>query len=67
MKQENGILVESENEDELLKGMVFLLEHYKQFSKDKMHQFVEDQFGQDIIARRFFGIYQNALKEIRNV
>jgi glycosyltransferase involved in cell wall biosynthesis len=62
----NGLLVKPGNQDELLKGLVFMINNCKDFNSEFLHKFASDNFGMKTIAKSFYGIYKNALKLKRN-
>jgi glycosyltransferase involved in cell wall biosynthesis len=62
-----GILVESENEDRLLLGLIFMLNNYSKYDRDYLHQYAIQNFSMEIIAGRFYRIYEKALKPAGDV
>jgi L-malate glycosyltransferase len=66
INESNGILIESGNEDELLEGLISMLDNYQKFDRELLHQFAVDNFGKEIIAGRFYEIYKNALNSGSN-
>ncbi|MBN1791577.1 MAG: glycosyltransferase [Bacteroidales bacterium] len=62
IRADNGILVSSGNEDELLKALIAMFDSYKKYDKHALHQYAVDHFSRTVIAGKFREIYQNALK-----
>jgi glycosyltransferase involved in cell wall biosynthesis len=65
--ESTGILVESENEDRFLQGLIFMLNNYSKYDRDYLHQYAIQNFSMEIIAGRFYRIYEKALKPAGDV
>lgn len=66
ISKENGILVKSENGDELLKAMLYMIDHHKNYNKEELHLFAQRHFSPDVIAHRFMELYNDALKKVQH-
>ncbi len=62
IREDNGILVPSGNEDELLRALVTMFDNYDKFDKEALHQYVIENFSRKVIAGKFHAIYQQAMK-----
>lgn len=57
-----GILVTRGNEEELFEKANFLLDHYSEFSSEKLRNYAVTHFSNKVVANQFYAIYLNALK-----
>jgi glycosyltransferase involved in cell wall biosynthesis len=62
IRADNGMLVSSGDEDELLKALIAMFDNFKKYDKHALHQYAVDNFSRKVIAGEFREIYQNALK-----
>jgi glycosyltransferase involved in cell wall biosynthesis len=60
--KEQGLLVAVEDEKALLKAMDYMCDHHDSFEKLTLHQYAQEHFSCEVIAREFGRIYQLALK-----
>lgn len=58
----NGILVESENEDELLKAMCDMIDKNKNFDREAISIAAQSKFSYEVIGKQFYQLYQQVSK-----
>lgn len=56
-----GILIESEDELALLEKLVFMLDHYKEYDKQKIREYAENHFSKEVIGKQLFEVYTQIL------
>lgn len=61
--EENGILIQSEQEDELLKAMDHLLQKMYIFDKQKIASSAKKKFSFEIVGRQFDELYKEVLSD----
>jgi glycosyltransferase involved in cell wall biosynthesis len=58
----NGILVESENEGQLLNALQKMLNNYSQYEQAKIAEDAQQLYSYEIIGKQFFDLYNEVLK-----
>lgn len=58
---DNGILIQSENEKELLEAMIRMMDDYSQFNRSKIAADAAALYRYNIIGKQFFDLYQQVL------
>lgn len=59
---ENGILIHSENENELLQSMNFMLDNLEKYDKASIASLASQKFNYKTVAQQFTFAYQTLLK-----
>jgi glycosyltransferase involved in cell wall biosynthesis len=57
-----GILISSENENELEEMIDHFLDHYQDFGKEKLRKYAVDHFSREVIGRQLFEVYSDVLQ-----
>jgi glycosyltransferase involved in cell wall biosynthesis len=57
-----GILIPSEDEDHLLEKLVYMLDHYQDYDKDKIRAYAMGHFSREVIGAQLFDVYSSVLK-----
>jgi glycosyltransferase involved in cell wall biosynthesis len=52
-----GQLITSENEDQLLEKLNYMLDHYRDYQKSMIRKYAEDHFSREVIGRQLFEVY----------
>jgi glycosyltransferase involved in cell wall biosynthesis len=61
MNDELGMLIASENEDELLEKLLSLLNHYKDYNKEKLREYAMLHFSKEVIGRQLYEVYHEII------
>jgi glycosyltransferase involved in cell wall biosynthesis len=61
INESNGMLVPSEDEDALLRAMMYVSDHFENYQPNDLHRFAEENFSPQVIAGNFLDIYNQAL------
>jgi len=61
LTDELGILIPSENEEKLLKKLDYMLDHYKEYKKEKLRAYAQAHFSKEVIGRQLREIYTASL------
>ena len=61
LNDENGILIESEKENQLLESMNFLLDNLGKYNKEKIAASAKEKFSYQTVAQKFDEAYRNVL------
>jgi glycosyltransferase involved in cell wall biosynthesis len=56
-----GILIDSEREDQLLKQMIFMIDHYQDYDKQRIREYAEQHFSREVIGRQLYSVYQSVV------
>lgn len=54
---ELGLLIPSENEDELFEKLEYMLDHYEEFRKEKLREYAQNHFSKEVIGRQLWEVY----------
>jgi len=57
----NGKLVQSENEEELIRAMVCMIDEYNNFDKEQISLDARERFNYSTIGKQFHQLYQQVL------
>jgi glycosyltransferase involved in cell wall biosynthesis len=57
LNKDLGVLIQSENEEQLLEKLNFMLDHYTEYQKGKIRKYAEDHFSKEVIGRQLFEVY----------
>ena len=57
INDENGILIPSENEEELLKAMDYMITNMNQFNREKIALDAQNKFNYNTVGQQFNEIY----------
>lgn len=57
-----GILIESEDETQLYNSLNEMLDHYKEYDKDKIRKYATEHFSKEVIGRQLADIYVEVWK-----
>lgn len=60
---ENGFLVESDNESQLLDALAGMMENYSLFDRKKISEEARSQFSYDVVGKRFYDFYLDIQKK----
>jgi glycosyltransferase involved in cell wall biosynthesis len=61
INMKNGILVRSENEEELVRAMDLMIDEYKNFDRDQISSDASERFNYSTIGKQFHDLYQQVL------
>jgi glycosyltransferase involved in cell wall biosynthesis len=56
-----GILIKSENENELLEKIIFMLDHYQEFDKSGIRKYAEENFSREVIGKQLAHVYRDVI------
>jgi glycosyltransferase involved in cell wall biosynthesis len=56
-----GILIEKGNQQELIDSINYMLDNFNKYDAKMLHKYVENKFGLDIIGKRIYSLYLDAL------
>jgi glycosyltransferase involved in cell wall biosynthesis len=62
MNDELGLLISSEDEDQLLGKINFMLDNYKQYNKIKIREYARSHFSKEVIGQQLAGVYNGVFK-----
>ena len=62
INKENGILIASENENELLQSMNYLLDNLEKYDRESIASSAGEKFNYKTVAQQFTFAYQSVLK-----
>jgi glycosyltransferase involved in cell wall biosynthesis len=57
-----GILIKPEDIEALVDAILYMIEHYKNYSKEKIHSYAKMHFSYESICKQFDEIYNEVLK-----
>ena len=60
---EQGILVEPRNEAGLLQALDQMLDHHREYDKQKLQHYAEERFSYEAVGRAFAELYEKVLKQ----
>jgi glycosyltransferase involved in cell wall biosynthesis len=60
LDQDLGILIPSENEDQLFEKLNYMLDHYQEYSKEKIRDYATEHFSKEVIGKQLFEVYCKA-------
>ena len=63
INEENGILIESENENQLIDAMNYLLDNLEKYKKEKIASSAKEKFNYTIVGNQFNEAYKKVLSE----
>lgn len=58
VNEANGLLVSSENEEQLLSAMIRMIGNYKLFNRDSIAKDAKQKYNYDIIGQQFYELYK---------
>jgi glycosyltransferase involved in cell wall biosynthesis len=61
LNEDLGILIASENEEELERQINHMMDHYPDFSKEKIRAYACDHFSREVIGRQLYSVYREVL------
>jgi len=61
LNKDLGILIKSEDEDELLNQLNFMLDHRNNYEKVKIREYSEKHFSREVIGKQLFEVYKQVL------
>jgi glycosyltransferase involved in cell wall biosynthesis len=56
-----GILIKSENEDQLLEKLIYMLDHYGEYNKQEIREYAESHFSREVIGKQLFDVYSDVV------
>ncbi|MFN4234464.1 MAG: glycosyltransferase [Bacteroidia bacterium] len=62
VKPEHGILIEKANHKQLVESIIYMLDNYKNYDSEHMHEYAKTNFSYSGVGKKFFEIYQQILK-----
>jgi glycosyltransferase involved in cell wall biosynthesis len=62
LHQDLGLLIQSEDEEKLLEKIIYLLDHYQEYRKEKIRQYAENHFSREVIGAQLMAVYTEVLK-----
>lgn len=63
INEDRGILVRPKDADTLAKAIDSMLDHYQNYSPEKISQYVKDNFGYKLVGKKLDDIYRKVLGE----
>jgi glycosyltransferase involved in cell wall biosynthesis len=63
MNEELGLLIKSEDENELYEKLNYLLDNYGKYDKIKIREYAMTHFSKEIIGQRLAGVYASIIKD----
>jgi glycosyltransferase involved in cell wall biosynthesis len=63
INEENGILIESENGNQLIDAMNYLLDNSEKYKKEKISSSAKEKFNYNIVGKQFNEAYKRVLSE----
>ena len=63
MNEERGLLLEPNSAEALKKGILTMLDQYKQYNQEQLRNYAIANFGEARIQEQFFQLYHKAIKE----
>jgi glycosyltransferase involved in cell wall biosynthesis len=64
INEERGILVPPKDVYALTKAINYMIDHYQDYSAEKISRYASDNFGYEVIGKRLDSIYKNILKPL---
>jgi glycosyltransferase involved in cell wall biosynthesis len=61
LNKDLGILIPSEDEDQLLEKLNFMLDHYQDYNKEEVRKYAEEHFSREVIGRQLFEVYKTVV------
>jgi glycosyltransferase involved in cell wall biosynthesis len=61
INKELGLLIKSEDEDELLNKIIFMLDHHKEYNKLKIREYADNHFSKEVIGKRLAEVYTSVI------
>ena len=58
MNENLGILISSEDEDELFEKLIYMLDHYGDYNKTKLREYALHHFSKEVIGKQLFEVYR---------
>jgi glycosyltransferase involved in cell wall biosynthesis len=58
---EVGLLIERQNEKELVEAMVYMINNWKNYSPEKLRNYIAERFSADIIGKKLTEVYETIL------
>ncbi len=62
INENTGLLIEPNNEDQLLNGLIYMMNNYGKYNKDYLHAYAGKYFSKQAIAEAFHELYKKAVK-----
>jgi len=66
LNQENGIFVNTNDEEDLISKLDFMLDNFQKFDSKKIRKYAVDNFSNQKVGEKIFEIYSNVLKKTKN-
>jgi len=57
-----GILIQSENEQQLEEKMDYLLDHYQEYRKERLRAYARDNFSKEVIGQKLAEVYASIIQ-----
>lgn len=64
LRAEDGVLVPTENSQELAKAMKYMTEHYQEYDAEEIRKHCQGCFSQDVIANKILSEYQKVIEQL---
>jgi len=61
INQNNGILVEKQNEQELADAMIQMIEKYDDYDKKQIAEAAKKQYSYEVVGKQYYDLYQEVL------
>jgi glycosyltransferase involved in cell wall biosynthesis len=59
LNQDLGLLIRSEDEEKLLEKIIYLLDHFQEYKKEKIREYAVNHFSREVIGAQLFQVYYN--------
>jgi glycosyltransferase involved in cell wall biosynthesis len=56
-----GLLIKSEDEDQLLEKLIYLLDHHDEYDKEKIRKYAESHFSREVIGEQLASVYYSVV------
>jgi len=62
MNKDLGLLIRSEDENELFEKINYMLDHYAEYDKDRIREYAENHFSREVIGAQLAAVYKGIIK-----
>jgi glycosyltransferase involved in cell wall biosynthesis len=57
INEENGMVIETDDQDQLVRGINWMIQNYQLFDAEKLRSYAKAKFSKEVIAAKFLSIY----------
>ncbi len=66
LNRDLGLLIPSEDEDQLLEKINFMLDHHGEYDKRKIREYAKNHFSREVIGLQLFEVYRSVNKKSKD-